>query len=304
MKRKVIRQGNDVLTVTLPKAWTRRFNLKAGNEIDVEERGNSLSISATPMTEVEVVDVNLKGVEEIADYFLGSLLKRGVDELHYSFDNPIAFDKIMKHLSEEVVGFELISRKKDSCIIKEVSHAKEIDFEIILRRIFLMMHEMAKDIASSISSDSLEQLPSIALVEMTNNRFTNILRRHLVKFGYSDYNKTIFYYHIVDMLEKACDTLKFVCQYFSGKDKLELSKEYKNIFGSIASFFATYEGIFFNFSKEAVLDFYNDRKKLIKTGYSLLEKAKSPDEKIVAHFTLVILQQIFSMVSSTIAIRV
>ena len=38
MKRKIIRQGHNTLTITLPSDWAKRFNIEAGKEIDLTER--------------------------------------------------------------------------------------------------------------------------------------------------------------------------------------------------------------------------------------------------------------------------
>ncbi len=42
MKRKIIKQGNDTLTITLPRMWCDKFGVKAGDEVNVEENDNSL----------------------------------------------------------------------------------------------------------------------------------------------------------------------------------------------------------------------------------------------------------------------
>jgi len=34
MKRKIIKQGHNTLTITLPSKWAHKLNLKAGEEVD------------------------------------------------------------------------------------------------------------------------------------------------------------------------------------------------------------------------------------------------------------------------------
>ena len=45
MKRKIIKQGHNTLTVTLPSDWVKKLNLKSGDEIDVLENENSLILN-------------------------------------------------------------------------------------------------------------------------------------------------------------------------------------------------------------------------------------------------------------------
>ena len=44
MRRKVIKQGHNTLTITLPSSWVNKFNIKTGDELDVREQGKILSI--------------------------------------------------------------------------------------------------------------------------------------------------------------------------------------------------------------------------------------------------------------------
>ncbi|MBI2136461.1 AbrB/MazE/SpoVT family DNA-binding domain-containing protein, partial [Candidatus Woesearchaeota archaeon] len=42
MKRKLVQHGNTSLTVSLPKKWTDKFNLKKGDEIEIVEKDDKL----------------------------------------------------------------------------------------------------------------------------------------------------------------------------------------------------------------------------------------------------------------------
>ena len=42
MKRKVIKQGNGTLTITLPKGWTEEIGLEGGDEVEIEADGLKL----------------------------------------------------------------------------------------------------------------------------------------------------------------------------------------------------------------------------------------------------------------------
>jgi len=44
MKRKIIKQGHNTLTITLPSEWVKKLNLNAGDEIEVYERDSGLVI--------------------------------------------------------------------------------------------------------------------------------------------------------------------------------------------------------------------------------------------------------------------
>ena len=46
MKRKIIKQGHNTLTVTLPSKWVKDLNLSAGDEIELIEKDKSILITS------------------------------------------------------------------------------------------------------------------------------------------------------------------------------------------------------------------------------------------------------------------
>ena len=45
MKRKVVKHGQNTLTVSLPSKWCRAHGIKQGDEIEVEEKGPLIQLS-------------------------------------------------------------------------------------------------------------------------------------------------------------------------------------------------------------------------------------------------------------------
>ena len=46
MKRKLVKQGNNALTVSLPSDWSKLNRLAAGDEVDVEIVGKNVIIGS------------------------------------------------------------------------------------------------------------------------------------------------------------------------------------------------------------------------------------------------------------------
>jgi phosphate uptake regulator len=72
MKRKVIKQGHNTLTITLPNKWASRFNLAAGDEIDLNEKDNGLFISTEKHSEKKRAEFSLEDMDipTIWKYFM------------------------------------------------------------------------------------------------------------------------------------------------------------------------------------------------------------------------------------------
>ena len=59
MKRKVIRQGHNTLTITLPAKWIQKKGIEAGEELDVIEKEDVIIISNENQASLDKIKVNL-----------------------------------------------------------------------------------------------------------------------------------------------------------------------------------------------------------------------------------------------------
>jgi len=82
MKRKIIKQGVNTLTLSLPSDWTKRLNLKPGDEVEVEERGTALNISTEGTPQIEEISVDVSGLlPRLADRFMARSYQKGYDKI-------------------------------------------------------------------------------------------------------------------------------------------------------------------------------------------------------------------------------
>src|SRR5574344_601046 len=63
MTRKIIKQGHNTLTMTLPSDWAKRFNLSGGKEVDLIERDNGLFISTEKIGEDRVAEFDISDMD-------------------------------------------------------------------------------------------------------------------------------------------------------------------------------------------------------------------------------------------------
>jgi antitoxin component of MazEF toxin-antitoxin module len=77
MFRKIIKQGHNTLTITLPSEWTRKLNLAAGSEINLIERENGLLITSEKKGDISHAEFDIEGMDipTIWKYFMASIEK-------------------------------------------------------------------------------------------------------------------------------------------------------------------------------------------------------------------------------------
>ncbi len=87
MKRKVIQIAGSTQLVSLPRQWAKAHNVQRGQEIDVQEDGNRVIISADNATPIMKVEFNISGCQTMVSRIVGALYRKGVDELKIVYDD-------------------------------------------------------------------------------------------------------------------------------------------------------------------------------------------------------------------------
>ena len=83
MKRKVIQLAGKTLLVSLPIKWAKKYGIKKGNEVEVEERGKSLLIATEKAVSMEKKEIVLSGPEEFIRRVISAEYKKGVSEITF-----------------------------------------------------------------------------------------------------------------------------------------------------------------------------------------------------------------------------
>lgn len=257
MKRKVIKQGNGTLTITLPKEWCNKFNIKGKDDIDVREREKTLIIGSEKEVNLDKVRIDITGLDRTSImYYIRALYRRGFDEIVINFDNSLAYHhrieqnkKVISVIHEEVnrlVGVEIIDQKDTFCIIKDISADSFKDFNTIVRKVFLLISDALNDILISSKEFNQTLLQEIEEKHNTITKFISYCLRLLNKQGYVDYRKTIFLYTIIECLDIITDIVKYSARDMLAYNK-NLKKETRNSLNLIKTSFHTFYELFYKF---------------------------------------------------------
>ena len=128
MKRKVIRQGHGTLTITLPAKWVEQNGVKAGDELKMEERERTLFLNSNGRDN-DKITIDITDCSLILERLLYSIYKKGYDEVEIFSSNPRHFLKVQEAAHSILVGFEIVSQTKSSCIrLMEITNNRYTGF--------------------------------------------------------------------------------------------------------------------------------------------------------------------------------
>lgn len=224
MKRKVNLVGQNTLTVSLPAKWVEKNNINKGDEIDLIEEEDNLTISTKPKDKLLTATLKLSNNYWYVNQVIRNLYTSGYDQITIEFDDS----KIMiviQEATDKLIGFEIVEQGKNYCMIKAVSAPLDENFEILMRRVFLQISQLFDKLLTDFSSNSAKDLAEIKI--MRNNIYKLIVfcRRTInKKHPYSEQKNSSLSF-ILQRIGDIPSTLLSCYEYANKKNKLNLKKD-------------------------------------------------------------------------------
>lgn len=288
MKRKVIQIAGSTQLVSLPRKWAQKYKIKKGDELEVAEQANKLTISTEKSLDVNKITIDAKGMDSrMMRWSLTAAYQGGYDEIEVLFDDPKVMDTTQARI-QELLGFVVIEHSSNRCLIKSISHGIEQEFDSTLRRSFLVTLSMGRSIYDILKKGDNAHLKETVRLESTNNQLVNFCQRVLNKRGYKDSRKTTYLYVILSLIEAIGDSYKWICLYITNipeNKKHKVSNETLRFLNETNDFFEMFYKIFYNHDEKLISKISDTRWDFPQKAFNIMKK-KSPVEISIVHFVL------------------
>ena len=142
MERKLVRQGRDALTVTLPAKWLKKNGLKMGSNVYIEEKTQELSIKTAPNSAYREITVDVSGEERsMMWHTIISKYISGYDRIIVLHTAP----SITQQFTRYLIGMIIEDHGKERTVLKSIISTPENNIDVIIRRavhMFLRQSEL------------------------------------------------------------------------------------------------------------------------------------------------------------------
>jgi len=165
MKRKVNLAGPTTLTVSLPSKWAKQHNIKKGDEIEVEDIGNSLTISKEKKSrKLQRATINLDRFDcLLVNRFVCELYRQGAEEIVIQFTKEkipdyknrreMEIDKHIKWLVQRFIGMEIVSQTKNKIVLQSLmADEEQSKIDIVQKRIYFLTKEFLEEFISAMDA--------------------------------------------------------------------------------------------------------------------------------------------------------
>ena len=285
IKRRVVLHGPSTLTISLPASWVKKFNIRKGDELNLEEFGNELRINPEKEFDLEKKQINIKDFKRLGKTYLTSSYRDGYSEIDLNYSNCDYIKTIQDILSKEITGFEIIKQNSNSCVIKDLTGHSRDEFDNVLKRIWLLITDLSKESLSAFRKRDVVELKEMYLMDYSINKFSNYCLRLLIKKGHADFKKTPLYYHLIKALEEIADNYKDLCTFYSHNTK-KIDDNLIIIFTRINEHLDEFYQVFYKYDEEKIEDLFrkiklthnkisNSKNNIVYSLFSICENIKT-----------------------------
>jgi len=288
MKRKIMKIADTTYVVSLPLKWARKYGIKKGDEIDLEEKGNKLvfKVKNSDSTKKEgIFEAHKFG--PIVKRSFDAMYKAGYDKIIVNYKTKYEINEIQDAINLEAMTFEIVKQTKDNCVISSITEGTDEEFDSLLRRTFLLLKVMGEDLKIAIEKKDYESIEYIKNLEKTNNKLTHFLRRSVAKRGYKNPDKSVFVYTIIEQLETVADEFRDLCNFLIDKRNRDMiiTNDTFELLDLLNGSLNIFTKIFYDFSETEAVKFYQLKKELVTKGLDLFQ-VKSTKEIVVIHYII------------------
>ena len=245
MQRKLIKQGNQGYTVTLPITWIRTKNLKASDEIEINEVGEGLLLSVERKKEQRDISVDFSFETEFSIRArLNDLYRLGYDQIQIKYKNKEQSELIGRIVSSCLLGFEKTSETEHKLIIESITEPNEGKEHVLLRRMFLLIKESFNLTRESLETNKITCLDELSKIYSKIDLYDNFNKRNIYKKRMVD-TRFNHYWNLYSNLLLIQHSIYYLVKSLSNK-RFNISKSNLDILDHIDSIFDEVYNSFFN----------------------------------------------------------
>jgi len=179
MKRKLVKQGAATLMISLPAKWIKKYYLKKGDEVDIQEVENDLVISKEGIETKKKTKINLGNYTESSTRTaVVNAYRSGFDVIEINFKDKKHYNIIKDVLRDYIIGFDIIKKGENYCIIENITEPSEEQFDIIFRKILFSISSLIKNTEQRLRNEGFEDYKEMV---MKIHKYDNFCRRVISK---------------------------------------------------------------------------------------------------------------------------
>lgn len=292
MRRKVIKQGNGTLTVTLPKQWTKEVGLSGNDEVEVQEKDHTLLISKKLIGKDSVVELRVtKEVKRYIRSLIGRLYVRGYSRINITFDDPDLMNDIRKAVND-LIGADILDFSNNRCVVKMFSAEESGNLDKNFIKMFNTLQYMVNIIQEDIKKGKFNSEETLNELRNNNWKAKDYVLRNALLHNVT-YEEFGFLNNILFIYEKIGTNILAFYRMYLVHNKVDKSMNFKKIHNNLDWFLKV-------IAKKGPISPNEEskfRKEIRDSHIELLNKKVNPAYAVIVYFVNELLDSSVSYLS-------
>lgn len=240
MQRKLVRQGRNALTVTLPAKWTQSKGLEAGDVVEIVENNQGLAITSNAAIIKKKTSITIDSQDtRFLQYILNNYYRAGYDEI--KIKTTISHKDITSAL-RLLMGFDVTKQTKNIITIESVTEPRQDKVDILVRQIFFIVLEDLSYIISSLENNTKIDIDQISLNSDRAIKNANFCIRLCSKYPHLNSG---FYWTLTNLVTWVSRQLYYLSKSLQTQKSTKLSKRHLTYLHSCRDMFINlHEGVY------------------------------------------------------------
>lgn len=215
--RKIIQFGKNSFVISLPKSWVERNKLSKGSEINLDESPASILVSpkqneVISETKIKKINCDESGKKVGRNIISAYINNYSIIEIYGQ--NLKDYTKEIEAVTHSLVALEIMEQTPKKIMIKDFLNTQDISIENIIKRMDIIIRAMFLEIDEIFEKNEKVDLEKrdydINRLCYVGQKLINKLldNPNLSKTLNVEIRETIFYWQIIDSLEKIADQQK------------------------------------------------------------------------------------------------
>lgn len=284
MKRKIIRQGHNTLTITLPAKWAKKNDIKAGDEIELEENNKSVILKKSSGKESKkILKIDLKSEDyQFIRLILNNLYRRNIDILRINFKTDKQFEYIQEISNSNFLGFEVIEKEKDFCVLENITEPQDMSISVLTRRILLIIKETLIFLETDLIKKEHHSYNYVLQQSRKIEQFDNFCKRLIYKGKIENAADSYFYWVFLYYLLLIGRAFFHMYEYINQKKRIRISKELITVLANVRKGFELFYESFYKKDINGIEDSNKEIKSILYNDvYELFSQVKGKEGVIV-----------------------
>lgn len=143
MQRKLVKQGQSTLMVSLPKRWVDKQGLDKGDRVTIQVDEDSLVIGAGKRAiRRKSIEIDVSGYEpKNIRLALVNAYRLGYSDITVTYDDIKEYAELQR-LTGTLLGLEIVSHEGNRCVLESIAEVNADQLDNIMRKLFYSVREL------------------------------------------------------------------------------------------------------------------------------------------------------------------